>query len=95
MDRSVATGLGRLPAEEIWKLGQEDIGALAEFLGNKPYFMGSSPTTLDASAYGVLVNILCCPIESPVKEYALTKKNLYSYCRRVQEAFFPELGPTG
>lgn len=88
-------GIGRLPAEEIWKLGREDIEALAAFLGNKPYFMGSSPTTLDASAYGVVVNILCCPIESPVKDHAMTKKNLYSYCRRVQEEFFPELGPTG
>jgi glutathione S-transferase len=88
-------GIGRLPVEEIWNLGREDIDALADYLGDKPYFMGSTPTALDASAYAVLVNILCCPIESPVKDYALTRQNLGDYCRRIRAEFFSEIGSAG
>lgn len=84
-------GMGQLRHEEIFELGKEDIDSLADFLGNKPYFMGDNPTSLDASAYGVLVNTLGCPIESPLKDHALSKQNLLDYCRRMQTDFFPEL----
>lgn len=84
-------GMGRLNHQEVFELGKEDIDSLAFFLGNKTYFMGEEPTSIDASAYGILVNILACPIESPLKEHALRHKNLYDYCRRMQSEFFPEL----
>lgn len=84
-------GIGRLTQEEIVELAKEDIDSLANFLGSKPYFMGDKPTGLDASAYGILVNTLGCPIESPVKAYALSKQNLLDYCRRMQAEFFPEI----
>jgi glutathione S-transferase len=84
-------GIGRLSHEEMFELGKEDIDSLADFLGNKPYFMGDQPSSLDASAYGILVNTLGCPIESPLKEYALAKQNLLAYCQRMQAEFFPEL----
>ena len=84
-------GLGRHTAEEVFELGREDIDALAHFLGDKPYFMGDKPTSLDASAYGILVNTVACPIESPVKDYALKKGNIADYCSRMQAEFFPEL----
>lgn len=87
----VGHGLGRLNLEEAFNLGQEDIDALADFLGNKTYFMGDLPCSLDASAYGILVNTLGCPIESPLKDYALSKPNLVNYCQRVQMDYFPEL----
>jgi len=84
-------GTGRLSAEEAFDLGKEDIDALADFLADKPYFMGDKPTSLDASAYGILINTLGCPIESPIKNHALTKINLLAYCQRMQAEFFPEL----
>ena len=84
-------GIGRLSSQEAFDLGKEDIDALADFLADKPYFMGDKPTSLDASAYGILVNTLGCPIESPIKDHALTKKNLVDYCQRMQAEFFPEL----
>ncbi|NOU23421.1 MAG: glutathione S-transferase family protein [Methyloglobulus sp.] len=84
-------GIGRLTHEEMFGLGMEDIDSLADFLGNKPYFMGDTPSSLDASAYGILVNTLGCPIESPLKDHALGKQNLLDYCRRMQAEFFPEL----
>jgi glutathione S-transferase len=84
-------GIGRLSHEEKFKLGKEDLDSLADFLGEKPYFMGKRPSTLDASAYGILVNIIGGPIESPLKDHALSKQNLHDYCRRMQAEFYPEL----
>ena len=75
----------------MFELGKEDINSHVDFLGSKPYFMGDQPTNLDASAYGILVNTLGCPIESPLKDHALTKQNLLDYCRRMQAEYFPEL----
>jgi len=87
----VGHGLGRLSPAEAFDLGKEDLDALAGFLADKPYFMGDSPSSLDASAYGILVNTLACPIESPLKDHALSKTNLVDYCRRMQAECFPEL----
>ena len=84
-------GIGRHTPEEVFELGKADIDALADFLGAKPYFMGNKPTSLDASAFGVLVNTLACPIESPLKDYALSKHNLLAYCKNMQAEYFPEL----
>jgi glutathione S-transferase len=84
-------GISRLSQDQIFDLGREDIDALADFLGDKSYFMGDKPTSLDASAFGILVNTIRCPIESPIKEYALAKTNIVAYCNRMQAEFFSEL----
>jgi glutathione S-transferase len=84
-------GLGRLNDEEIFALGKEDIDSLAQFLGNKLYFMGDKASSLDASAFGILINTLGCPIESPLKDHARQQSNLLQYCQRMQAEFFPEL----
>jgi len=52
--------------------------------------MGNKPTTLDASAFGILVNLLWCPIESPLKEHAKTLNNLSAFCNRVKQAYYSE-----
>lgn len=86
-------GIRRSTAEEVFNLGREDLDALSDFLGSKPYFMGDRPTSLDASAFGILVNTLGCPIESPIKDHALSKSNLGNYCARMQQEYYPELPP--
>ncbi|MDR4517731.1 MAG: glutathione S-transferase family protein [Nitrosomonas sp.] len=83
-------GIGRHSSEEIFQLGRVDLDAISDFLADKPYFMGDKPTSLDATAYGFLVNTMVCPIESPVKEYALGKQNLVDYCQRMTSKYYPE-----
>ncbi len=84
-------GTGRHQADEIFTLGKQDVDALAASLGDKPYFLNDQPTTLDASAFGLLVNIIACPIESPLKEYSLSKDNLIHYVERIMQAYYPDL----
>ncbi|MDD5578696.1 MAG: glutathione S-transferase C-terminal domain-containing protein [Methylobacter sp.] len=83
--------MGLYSPGEVIVLGLENINALADFLGDKPYFMGHQPSVLDATAFGFLANVMACPIESPVKDFALAQKNLNDYCQRMQAEFFPEL----
>jgi len=84
-------GLGRHKPDEIFHLGEVDLNALSSFLGEKRYFMGEKPTSLDASAFGILINIVRTPIESPLKNYALGLSNLTVYCDRMMREFYPEL----
>ena len=84
-------GLGRHTAEEVFELGMLDIDALSASLGEKEYFLGDKPTTLDASAFGFLLNTLGCPIESPLKEHALSKNNLGNYVERIRTQYYSDL----
>lgn len=81
-------GMGRHAREEIYAIGCRDLSALADFLGDKPYFMGRQPTSLDASAYGFLANVLWVPVESPLKAHARQRPNLEAYCRRMKERYY-------
>ena len=86
-------GLGRNTEDEIFHLGKQDLGALSDYLADKPFFMGDEPTTLDASAFGFLTNVVWCPIESPLKTHAQGLGNLVALCERVRDRYFePEAG---
>lgn len=86
-------GISRHRPEEIFQLGRQDVDALATFLGDKTYFMGDHPTTLDACAFGLLVNITDCPIESPLKEYCLSQNNLTDYVQRMMREYYSHIIP--
>jgi glutathione S-transferase len=83
-------GMGRHTATEIYQIGVTDLNALSDFLADKPFFMGSQPTSLDASAYGMLANILWAPLESPLQARAAALNNIVAYCNRMKAAFYGE-----
>lgn len=84
-------GLSKLPTDEIFRLGREDVDALADFLGDKPFFLGSRQTSVDACVFAVLVVILDCPIESPLKDHTASKTNLVEYSGRIRQSYFSDL----
>jgi glutathione S-transferase len=81
-------GLGRNTEDEIFQLGKQDLSALSDYLADKPFFMGDEPTTLDASAFGFLTNVIWCPVESPLKTHAQGLGNLVAFCERVRDRYF-------
>lgn len=87
-------GLGRHSEEEIFRIGNQDLSALSDFLADKPFFMVERPTALDACAFGLLSNVLWCPIESPLKVHAQTLGNLVAFCERVRGRCFKEAAGT-
>ena len=83
-------GMGRHSEDEIFRLGRYDLMALSDFLSDKPFFMGEAPTTLDASAFSLLINVMWCPIESELKVQAKSLENLTTYCERIRDRFYKE-----
>ena len=81
-------GIGRHSRDEIYQLGKDDLKAIAVSLGEQKFFMGDQPTSIDASLYGLLANILFVPVESPLKKAAETWPNLRSYCERMREKYY-------
>ena len=78
-------GMGRHSAQEIHALGCRDISAIADFLGDKPFMLGAQPTSLDATTYAFLANLLWAPIDSPLREHARALPLLDAYCQRLKE----------
>ena len=81
-------GMGRHSTDEVYHIGKTDITALADFLGDKPYFMGENPTSLDASAYAFLANIILVPMESALKQHTLKYPQLEMYCRHMRARYY-------
>jgi len=82
-------GMGLHSPAEIHSIGIKDISAVADFLDEKPFFMGEKPTEIDAIAYGLLANILKAPIESPVRDAGLKRANLLAFLETMQRKYFP------
>jgi glutathione S-transferase len=81
-------GMGRHARDEIDAIGRKDLTAAADFLGDQAFFMGARPSSLDATAYAFLANVLWVPIESPLKAHARQRPQLEAYCRRMREKYF-------
>ncbi len=83
-------GMGRHSRDEMMTLGCRDIDAIAGYLGDKPWFHGEHPTTIDATLHAFLANLLWVPIDSPIKAHARQYATLTSYVERMQRRCFPE-----
>lgn len=81
-------GMGRHSREEVYDIGIQDIQAISDFLGDQPYLMGDQPTSLDATGYGTLVNLLRASVGSPMQEYGLKLENLGAYCDRMHARYW-------
>ena len=81
-------GMGLHSRDEIHAIGRKDIGAIADFLADKPFLMGRSATEIDVIAYGILPNIMNVPIASPIKDEALKRANLVGYVERIKNRYF-------
>jgi glutathione S-transferase len=84
----VGQGMGRHSRDEIYLIGKADLNAVSRWLGDKPFMMGATPTSLDTIAYAFLANILVPPLESPLKDHGLSLPNLPAYCERMNTRYY-------
>ena len=78
-----AQGLGRHTKEEVYKIAELQVVALAKFLSEKEFFFSEKLTCFDATTYAFLSTIIKQPIESKLKQDVLKHKNLCDYVRRL------------
>ncbi|MDA0655975.1 MAG: glutathione S-transferase family protein [Proteobacteria bacterium] len=83
-------GIARHSRDEAYAIGNRDLDAVSEFLGDKPFFHGDKPRDTDAWLYGHLIQIIAAPHDSPMKAHAATLPNLAEYCERMKDRFFGE-----
>ena len=84
-----AHGMGRHSRAEIAALGTRCIDAMADFLGNKPFFMGSEPAGVDAPLFAFAAGVLCPLFDAPIRAAAERHDNLRHYVGRMMQRFYP------
>jgi glutathione S-transferase len=85
-----ARGMGRHSVDVIIAQGKSDLDALAELLGDQPYFLGDRPSSIDACVFGFLGVSLYVAGDNPLYRYGASLENLMRYCERVRARYFPE-----
>jgi glutathione S-transferase len=85
-----AQGLGRHVPAQIAELGTRSIDALARLLGDKPCFMGDSPSAVDATAFGVLASVATPFFDTPLRRAVKAHPNLVAYVARMMQRYYPE-----
>ena len=87
-----AQGLGRHTKAEIVAIGTRSLDAIADFLGDKPFFMGPEPAGIDATMFAFAAGALCPVFETPLRQAAQRHDNLRRYVGRMAARFYPDLG---
>jgi len=82
-------GIARHTHKEVYKKGADDLKALSEFLGDKPYFCGDQPGLTDASAYGLLANIHFSPVGGDLPDLLNSHGNLVQFVERMKKQYWP------
>jgi glutathione S-transferase len=83
-------GLGRHSRSEIVALGSRSTDAIADFLGDKPYFMGAEPTGVDATMFAFAAGMLCPLFDTPLRTAAERHENLRRYVGRMTARYYPD-----
>ncbi len=81
-------GLGRHSAAEVKTITQRSLQALSTVLGDKTYFFGETPSTLDATAFGFLGQFIIVSLETELNDLARSFKNLVDYCDNINAKYF-------
>lgn len=84
-------GVGRHSPDQIYAFARRDIAAVSEWLGDKPYFTGNAPCTIDAVVYAFMANAIDVPFDTELEAAARALPNLLGYCARMRERYFTDL----
>ena len=85
-------GTGRHAPDEIYRFGLQDLAAIETLLGNKEFMLGAAPTSLDATAYGFLENLVNTDFDNPLNRKARATPSFVAYCARIRQRHFSDLG---
>ena len=83
-----AHGLGRHSSDEIVERGKADISAMVGLLADRPFMLGEDPTTLDASTYAYLSNLIDVDMDTALRAHAMSYPTLLAYSQRMRSRYF-------
>jgi len=79
-------GIGRYEPTEAYARGIADLTAFSNLLPPSGYMFGAKPCSIDAAIYGFVANIYFYDIDTPLKEYLMSKQNLVAHCKAIHAA---------
>jgi len=88
-----AHGIGVHKPEEIEEFGQQDLRVLSDLLGEKEFFFGEQPSTMDVVAFAHLAQLVYMDPEVSVSLRNWLNENtpnLKTFCDRLKERAFPD-----
>ncbi|KAK5980518.1 hypothetical protein GCK32_007728 [Trichostrongylus colubriformis] len=92
MSQATAQGMGRNSPEEVVIIAKKDLDAISMFLGNKRYFFGDRPATLDCTMFAHLTQFLYTPLVTPEIKTHMEQQtpNLVAFVNRMKETYWPD-----
>ncbi|XP_045608834.1 failed axon connections isoform X1 [Procambarus clarkii] len=88
-----AHGIGVHKPEEIEEFGHNDLTVLSDLLGDKPFFFGDIPTSLDVVAFANLAQVAFMDkeVSYSLRDWMTENcANLVEFCNRVKDRAFPD-----
>jgi glutathione S-transferase len=79
-------GIGRYAPGAAYARGLADLSVLADLIPAKGYVHGEEPSSIDASIYGFIANIYFYDIETPLKQFVVSRGNIVRHCRAIHHA---------
>lgn len=80
-------GMGRRDVDTVLAFYKTDVDALSDFLGNKQYFLGDKPRSVDAAIFAMLQHLVRQPQKWKGTGYVESKQNLMDYLARFDKSF--------
>lgn len=81
-------GLSKHNHTEILHITKQSLQALSDLLGDKNYFFGQNPSSLDAAAFGILASFIMSNIKNPFNDLAQTFPNLVKFCDNIKDEYY-------
>lgn len=84
-------GTGLHAEADVMAMGARDLESVSELLGDKPFFLGDAPRTIDATVFAYVEGVLAFPLDTPIKRAVLARPNLVAYRDRVRARWWKDL----
>jgi glutathione S-transferase len=82
-------GIGRYAPDAAYARGLADLGVLARLIPASGFVHGPRPTGVDAGIYGFVANIYFYDIDTPLKQFVASHRNLVRHCLAIHEGVSP------
>jgi glutathione S-transferase len=79
-------GIGRYEPQDVYKRGIADLSAVASLIGKRGFLFGPQPTSIDAGIYGFVANIYFYDIDTPLKRFVASHRDLVRHCNAIHDA---------
>ncbi len=76
-------GIGRYEPEAVYERGIADLRVLADLVPDRGFLFAAKPSSCDAGLYGFIANIYFYEIDTPLKDFLISRPNLAAHCRAI------------